>query len=131
MGTAVAAAEAEGLAAAAAVDAAELEAQAAEAVAAGAAALEACVAEENAALGAPRVVTALGTAARVAHPTPNAAPLRPRGSAVPPPAAEDGGMCYGARAFTATDQARLAESSMRTQDAARELTAELTSLHVR
>ena len=37
----------------------------------------------------------------------------------------------GARACTATDQARLAKSSMRTQDAALELTAELTSLHVR
>ena len=40
-------------------------------------------------------------------------------------------MCYGARSLTATDQTRLAESPMRTQDTARELTAELTSLHIR
>ena len=131
MGAAAAIAEAESSAAVAADKAAELEAWAAAAVAAAAAALVARAAEEGLRPEAPRPEAAQSSAARVAHPTQNVAPLRPLGSPVPPPAAAAGEGYTGARAFTATDQARLAESSMRTQHEAQKLTAELTSLHVR
>ena len=132
VGAAAAVVESGGLAAAAAVEAAELEARAAVAVAAAAAAaLETRAAEGSVAPGEPRPAVALGSAARVAHPTPNVAPFRPRGSPFPLPTVADGGGCHGTRTFTATDEARLAKSPMRTQDAAREPTAELTSLHAR
>ena len=126
-----AAASAERLAAAAEAEATELEALAAKAVETAAAALGAFVAEEGAAPRSSPAAAGPSAAARVAHPTPNVGPLRPRGTTVPSPAAESREAYHGARTFSATDQARLAESSMRTQDAARELTAELTSLHVR
>ena len=126
-----AAAGAERLAAAAEAEAAELEAAAAKAVETAAAALGALVADEGAAPRSSPAAAGQSAAARVAHPTPNLGLLRPRGTTAPTPAAESREAYHGARGFSATEQARLAESSMRTQDAARELTAELTSLHVR
>ena len=75
----------------------------------------------------------MASAARVAQPTPSVATRRAdRRACLPRRRFIAAGEAYlGARAFTATDQARLAESSMRTQNPARRPTAELTSLHVR
>ena len=74
---------------AAEVEAAELETHAAKAVEAAAVALGAFAAEEGVAPGSPPAGTGPNTAARVAHPTPSVGLLRPRGSTVPPPAAEN------------------------------------------
>ena len=92
----------------------------------------AAAAARGAADPAPRPhASALASPARVAQPTPGVALRQPASSPAPPAAPAAGETYLGLRAFTATDQARHAESSVRTQNSARRPTEELTSLHVR
>ena len=124
-------------AAGAATEAEELEAQAAAAVAAAAellagvaAAAAAAAPVAPAAPAAPQHAKTTASPARVIQLTPSAALRRPGRSPVPPAAAALGKVLPGTRAFTATNQARLAESLMRKHNSARRLTAKLTCLYV-